>query len=40
MSSASSAITDLSRMEYVRLRNTGLKVSRLSLGCMSYGSFK
>jgi len=25
-------------MEYVRLGNTGLKVSRLCLGCMSYGS--
>ena len=24
-------------MEYVRLGNTGLKVSRLALGCMSYG---
>jgi len=25
-------------MEYVRLGSTGLKVSRLCLGCMSYGS--
>ena len=25
-------------MEYVRLGTTGLKVSRLCLGCMSYGS--
>ena len=25
-------------MDYVRLGNTGLKVSRLCLGCMSYGS--
>src|SRR5215813_1631886 len=25
-------------MEYVRLGNTGLKVSRLCLGCMTYGS--
>jgi aryl-alcohol dehydrogenase-like predicted oxidoreductase len=25
------------RMEYVRLGGTGLKVSRLALGCMSYG---
>jgi 1-deoxyxylulose-5-phosphate synthase len=24
-------------MEYVRLGTTGLKVSRLALGCMSYG---
>lgn len=24
-------------MQYVRLGNTGLKVSRLCLGCMSYG---
>ena len=24
-------------MEYTRLGNTGLKVSRLALGCMSYG---
>ncbi len=24
-------------MEYVRLGNTGLKVSRICLGCMSYG---
>ena len=24
-------------MEYVRLGSTGLKVSRLALGCMSYG---
>ena len=27
-------------MEYVRLGSTGLKVSRLCLGCMSYGSSK
>ena len=27
-------------MDYVRLGNTGLKVSRLCLGCMSYGSSK
>jgi len=25
-------------MDYVRLGTTGLKVSRLCLGCMSYGS--
>ena len=27
-------------MEYVRLGQTGLKVSRLCLGCMTYGSSK
>ena len=27
-------------MEYVRLGKTGLKVSRLCLGCMTYGSSK
>jgi hypothetical protein len=27
-------------MEYVPLGNTGLKVSRICLGCMSYGSSK
>src|SRR6478609_11080023 len=27
-------------MEYVSLGNTGLKVSRICLGCMSYGSTK
>ena len=27
-------------MEYVSLGNTGLKVSRICLGCMSYGSSK
>ena len=27
-------------MDYVRLGNTGLKVSRLCLGCMTYGSSK
>jgi aryl-alcohol dehydrogenase-like predicted oxidoreductase len=25
-------------MEYVNLGNTGLKVSRICLGCMTYGS--
>lgn len=30
----------LPQMEYVRLGKTGLKVSRLCLGCMSYGSSK
>jgi aryl-alcohol dehydrogenase-like predicted oxidoreductase len=24
-------------MEYIRLGDTGLKISRLALGCMSYG---
>src|SRR5580765_4007160 len=28
------------RMDYVRLGSTGLKVSRLCLGCMTYGSKK
>jgi aryl-alcohol dehydrogenase-like predicted oxidoreductase len=27
-----------SKMQYVRLGNSGLKVSRIILGCMSYGS--
>ena len=27
-------------MDHVRLGNTGLKVSRLCLGCMTYGSSK
>ncbi|KAG1638809.1 hypothetical protein G6F44_008463 [Rhizopus delemar] len=27
-------------MEYVRLGNTGMKVSRFCVGCMSYGSSK
>ena len=27
-------------MEYVRLGNTGMKVSQLCLGCMTYGSSK
>ncbi|EPB81280.1 aryl-alcohol dehydrogenase (NADP+) [Mucor circinelloides 1006PhL] len=31
---------DFPQMEYVRLGNTGMKVSRLCLGCMSYGSSK
>jgi aryl-alcohol dehydrogenase-like predicted oxidoreductase len=25
-------------MEHTRLGNTGLKISRLALGCMSYGN--
>lgn len=28
------------RMQYTRLGNSGLKVSRIILGCMSYGSKK
>ncbi|HEX7593202.1 MAG TPA: aldo/keto reductase, partial [Anaerolineae bacterium] len=27
-------------MQYVRLGNTGMKVSRICLGCMTYGSPK
>ncbi|KAI8813093.1 NADP-dependent oxidoreductase domain-containing protein [Cladochytrium replicatum] len=34
------APTDLPKMEYVRFGNTGLKVSRICLGCMSFGSSK
>ncbi|EPB84130.1 alcohol dehydrogenase [Mucor circinelloides 1006PhL] len=41
MSSATIATpNDLPQMEYVRLGNTGMKVSRLCLGCMSFGSSK
>ncbi|KAK4511305.1 chaperonin-containing T-complex alpha subunit Cct1 [Mucor velutinosus] len=32
--------TNLPQMEYARLGNTGMKVSRLCLGCMSFGSSK
>ncbi|KAI9472120.1 MAG: NADP-dependent oxidoreductase domain-containing protein [Benjaminiella poitrasii] len=32
--------TDLPKMEYVRLGKTGLRVSRICLGCMSFGSSK
>lgn len=41
-STSTSTSTDDSppQMEYVRLGNTGLKVTRLSLGCMSCNSFK
>ncbi|XP_037043380.1 versiconal hemiacetal acetate reductase-like [Bradysia coprophila] len=31
-------MSDLPKMEYVRFGKTGLKVSRICLGCMSYGS--
>ncbi|GAA5809731.1 hypothetical protein MFLAVUS_003144 [Mucor flavus] len=31
---------NLPKMQYVRFGNTGLRVSRFSLGCMSYGSSK
>lgn len=40
MSNNAVASTELPKMEYVRLGNTGMKVSRLCLGCMSYGSSK
>ncbi|KAG1450357.1 hypothetical protein G6F55_009723 [Rhizopus delemar] len=36
----SSGIDTLPKMEYVRLGNTGMKVSRFCVGCMSYGSSK
>jgi len=32
--------TEQTKMQYVRLGNTGLKVSRICLGCMSYGDPK
>jgi aryl-alcohol dehydrogenase (NADP+) len=35
-----SSISQEPAMQYVRLGNTGLKVSRLCLGCMTYGSSK
>ncbi|KAI8066952.1 NADP-dependent oxidoreductase domain-containing protein [Gilbertella persicaria] len=35
-----SATTTTTKMYYVRLGNTGLKVSRICLGCMSYGNSK
>ncbi|GAA5814164.1 hypothetical protein MFLAVUS_007657 [Mucor flavus] len=31
---------NLPKMQYIRFGNTGLRVSRFSLGCMSYGSSK
>jgi len=34
----STTTTELPKMEYVRFGNTGLKVSKICLGCMSYGS--
>ncbi|KAG1523950.1 hypothetical protein G6F52_004593 [Rhizopus delemar] len=36
----SSGTDTLPKMEYVRLGNTGMKVSRFCVGCMSYGSSK
>jgi aryl-alcohol dehydrogenase-like predicted oxidoreductase len=30
--------TEKKRMPYVRLGNSGLKVSKIILGCMSYGT--
>ena len=36
--STSPSPQELSVMDHVRLGNTGLKVSRLCLGCMSFGS--
>ncbi|KAJ6641264.1 Versiconal hemiacetal acetate reductase, partial [Pseudolycoriella hygida] len=35
---SSGSTPDLPKMEYVRFGKTGLKVSRICLGCMSYGS--
>ncbi|KAL9548922.1 hypothetical protein MBANPS3_005451 [Mucor bainieri] len=35
---SSSISKETPKMEYVRLGNTGLRVSRLCLGCMTYGS--
>lgn len=40
MSNNTTASTEFPKMEYVRLGNTGMRVSRLCLGCMSYGSSK
>ncbi|KAL9537715.1 hypothetical protein MBANPS3_011528 [Mucor bainieri] len=37
---SSTTTEDFPKMEYVRLGNTGMRVSRLCLGCMSYGSSK
>ena len=36
----SSKSNTLPQMQYVRFGNTGMKVSRFCLGCMSYGSSK
>ncbi|KAJ7625801.1 Aldo/keto reductase [Roridomyces roridus] len=38
MASATTPVPDPKKMKYVRLGNSGLKVSKLILGCMSYGS--
>ncbi|KAL7316198.1 hypothetical protein PS15m_005331 [Mucor circinelloides] len=35
---SSSSTEGVPKMEYVRLGNTGLRVSRICLGCMTYGS--
>jgi aryl-alcohol dehydrogenase-like predicted oxidoreductase len=37
MSSSDSTTTTTTQMQYTRLGNTGLKVSKLTLGCMSFG---
>ncbi|KAG1178167.1 hypothetical protein G6F70_000302 [Rhizopus microsporus] len=33
-------MTSTTKMQYVRFGNTGMKVSRFCLGCMTYGSSK
>ncbi|KAG2210922.1 hypothetical protein INT47_000079 [Mucor saturninus] len=38
--SSSTNTKETPKMQYVRFGNTGLKVSRICLGCMSYGSSK
>ncbi|KAG0769133.1 hypothetical protein G6F17_003640 [Rhizopus arrhizus] len=39
-STTNSVLESLPKMQYVRLGNTGMKVSRICLGCMQYGSSK